>query len=124
MKKRLPDSTRIHHALKAANRLASRFDGATLTAFLFGEDLQDIVPRQFMIIGEAANHVSNELKARHPDVDWKQVVRFRNFVVHEYFKVDLAIVWDTATYVVPALITQLEAALVDAQQEEAGNQSV
>lgn len=124
MRKRLPDSTRLYHALQAATRLVTRLQHVDLAMFLRDEDLQDIVARQFIIIGEAANHLSPELLTRHPAVDWRQVVRFRNFVVHEYFRVDYTTVWDTATGVIPTLITQLEVVLADTLQEEARNQGV
>ena len=124
MKKRLLDSTRLQHILQAAKRLVTRLGDTDLAAFLHNEDLQDVVARQFIIIGEAANHLSPPLVARHPGVDWRQVVRFRNFVIHEYFRVDYATIWDTATGIVPLLIPQLEAALTDALQEEAQNQGV
>ena len=118
MKKRLPDSTRLQHILQAAKRVLTRLGSTDLAAFLRDEDLQDIVVRQFTIIGEAANHISPTLMARHPGVDWRQVVRFRNFVIHEYFRVDYATIWDTATGIVPLLIPPLEAALTDALREE------
>lgn len=80
--------------------------------------------RQFITIDEAANHVSDELKKQHPDIEWQQVIRFQNFVIHEYFKVDLAIVRGTATHIVPALIEQLENALLYTQQGETDSRNV
>ena len=124
MKGQLPNSTRLYHALKAANQLKSRFNGASFPAFSHDEDLHDIVTRQFITIGEVANHVSDELKKQHPDIEWQQVMRFRNFVIHKYFKVDLAIVWYTSTRVVPALIEQLENALLYTQQGETDSRNV
>lgn len=124
MKKRLPDSTRSHHALQAATRLVTRLQHADLTTFLRDEELQDIVARQFISIGEAANYLSPELTARHPTVDWGQVVRFGSFVVHEYLRVDPMTVRNTATGIVPTLNLQLETVLKDALQKETRNQSV
>lgn len=46
------------------------------------------VLRELAVIGEAANHLSEDLKAKHPEVGWRSIVGFRNKVVHEY--------WDTA----------------------------
>ncbi len=49
--------------------------------------------RRFSIIGEAAKHLSSESKSRHKRVDWKNIERMRDFLVHEYFGIDLGIVW-------------------------------
>ncbi len=48
-----------------------------------------------------------EFRSRHPGVPWTKIVAFRNFVVHEYFGLDWAIVWQTATDSVPELRRQV-----------------
>lgn len=52
------------------------------------------VERQLEIIGEAANHLSDTIKETFPEIEWKKVVAFRNFITHEYFGVDLELIWD------------------------------
>lgn len=64
-------------------------------AFLGSHLIQDAVIRQLGIIGEAAMHLSEATKAKAPDVPWRQVVGTRNFLIHAYANVDLAVVWDT-----------------------------
>ena len=56
-----------------------------------------------MIIGEAASKLPAEFRARHPDVEWGDIVGFRNIIVHEYFSVRWPVVWTTATRDVPPL---------------------
>jgi uncharacterized protein with HEPN domain len=51
------------------------------------------VIREFEIIGEAVGKLPDELKLKHPDVEWQDVKDFRNLLIHEYFGVDLEIVW-------------------------------
>ena len=61
---------------------------------LWEDDLvADAVVRNLEIIGEAARHVPDDLRAAHPEIDWRRVVGLRNVVVHEYFAVDLDVVW-------------------------------
>ncbi len=57
----------------------------------------DAVVRNLEIIGEAARQLPIDQRDQYPDVDWVAVVGFRNIVIHEYFDVDLEIVWTIAT---------------------------
>ena len=60
------------------------------------------------LIGEAAGRVSPEVRARYPEVPWRDMTGFRNRLVHEYFGIDLDKVWDAIEHSVPALIDLLE----------------
>jgi len=59
------------------------------------------------IIGEAATHLPEEITNRHPDVPWRAMSAMRNFVIHAYFSVEPAIVWETIRKDLPALATRL-----------------
>lgn len=63
----------------------------------------DAVVRNLEIIGEAAKHVSKATKSAHPDVPWKEMTGMRNKVIHEYFGVDVDIVWETVENSLPTL---------------------
>ena len=61
---------------------------------LWQDDLvADAVVRNIEVIGEAARHVPEALRAAHPEIDWRRVVGLRNVVVHEYFAIDMDVVW-------------------------------
>jgi uncharacterized protein with HEPN domain len=47
------------------------------------------------IIGEAVRAIPPELEAAHPEIPWDDVRGMRNIVIHEYFQVDLSIIWQT-----------------------------
>lgn len=47
----------------------------------------------FIIIGEAANRMSETIKNKLVDIDWRAISGFRNFIAHDYFGVDISIVW-------------------------------
>lgn len=53
----------------------------------------DAVIRNFEIIGEAANRLTEAYKAENPEIEWDHLRGFRNRIVHEYFGIDLEIVW-------------------------------
>ena len=54
----------------------------------------DAVIRNLEIIGEAAGHLPEELRARAPGIEWRKVVALRNVLSHAYFSVSLPLVWD------------------------------
>ncbi len=55
----------------------------------------DAVVRNLEVIGEAAKHIPKEVKNKHPEIAWRKIESMRNRIIHEYFNVDLEIVWDT-----------------------------
>ena len=68
----------------------------------------DAVIRNFIIIGEAASHLPDDLIERHPDLPWREMRDMRNIVVHEYFGVDNRVVWETLQKNLPPLLLRLK----------------
>ena len=62
------------------------------------------VIREFEIIGEAVGKLPDEIKERYSEVLWQDIKDFRNILVHEYFGVDLEIVWKVIGEELPALL--------------------
>jgi uncharacterized protein with HEPN domain len=60
------------------------------------------------VIGEVAASLLPEVVALHPQIPWKQMRGMRNITVHEYFQVDLAIIWETIQSDLPALYSSLK----------------
>ena len=54
----------------------------------------DAVVRNFEIIGEASNRLSIKVREMSPETDWISVISFRNRMIHEYFGVDITLVWE------------------------------
>ena len=63
----------------------------------------DAVIRNLEIIGEAANNIPAEIKAKYSDVPWHRIIGMRNKVIHEYFGVDVKILWETIKKRIPEL---------------------
>jgi uncharacterized protein with HEPN domain len=71
-----------------------------------------------IVIGEAASRLSPEFQAAHPEIEWADVIGFRNIAVHEYFAVKWDIVWVAATQDVPTLCNQIAQILMDEYADE------
>ncbi|GAB2572110.1 hypothetical protein GCM10027190_22640 [Spirosoma areae] len=69
--------------------------------------------KQLEIIGEACNHIDVETIATYSDVEWRKIVGLRNFLIHEYFGVDAALVWDVIQNNLPQLKSQLNDIVLD-----------
>jgi uncharacterized protein with HEPN domain len=76
----------------------SRFlQGISENDFRDNDILQNAVLMKLIIIGEAANKVSENIRSRYPDVEWRPIIGFRNIAVHAYFSLKWEVVWETAT---------------------------
>ena len=79
--------------------------------FLNDELRQSAVLQKLMIIGESAARLSQELKSQYPEIEWHDIIAFRNIAIHAYFTVDWRIVWYTAIHDAPILRKQILAIL-------------
>jgi uncharacterized protein with HEPN domain len=113
MKGKLSDEVRLRHILGAI---------IYIETFSAGKSKEDIyenfmyrfsVERQLEIIGEAAGNISQNLKNKYPVTPWPQIISFRNFIVHEYFGLDLELVWDVVVNHIPVLKKEIENILED-----------
>lgn len=82
-------------------------DVATEESFYEDELRQSAVLQKLIVIGEAAARLPLEFKEQHPEIEWMDIVAFRNIAVHAYFSVAWSIVWVTATEDVPRLRRRL-----------------
>ena len=61
-----------------------------------------------MIIGEAVRAIDPAVRANYPTVPWRQIAGMRNILVHDYFRINQEIVWETVEQHAPGLKTELE----------------
>ncbi|MBI5283686.1 MAG: DUF86 domain-containing protein [Chloroflexi bacterium] len=105
---RRPDDALFLDMLVHARRVAAKVSGVTRSDFDENDDLQLALVYLIQVIGEAASRLTAEQRASHPDVPWRDIIGMRHVVVHDYFRIDLDVVWDTANLGIPDLIAALE----------------
>ena len=68
---------------------------------------RDAVVRNLEVIGEAAKKLPAQMKRDHPEVEWKKIAELRDILVHDYFGIDMDIVWDVVQNKLPVLTEQV-----------------
>jgi uncharacterized protein with HEPN domain len=99
--------------IEAAEAIGRFTIGRSEDDWLEDELRQSAVMHQLIVIGEAAARLSKELRDRHSEIEWADIVGFRNFAVHAYFAVSWPVVWVTATQDVPILAAQIARVLAE-----------
>jgi uncharacterized protein with HEPN domain len=82
--------------LEAADAVERFLKGRLREEFLQNEVLQSVVPQKLTVIGEAAARLPRRFADEHFEVDWTDVIGFRNIAVHDCFSVNWSIVRNTA----------------------------
>jgi uncharacterized protein with HEPN domain len=97
--------------LKSIESVEKFTENITIEFFCSDREKQNAVIREFEIIGEAAKHVSAELKRKYPEILWPKMIGMRNRLIHEYFGLNLERIWKTAKEDLPMLKTQIAVVL-------------
>jgi uncharacterized protein with HEPN domain len=98
--------------MNSIDRIASYIDDVSFEIFETDEKTIDAVVRNLEIIGEAARHVPEDFIKTNPQVPWKEMVSMRNKVLHEYFGIDIDILWETITQDLPKLKITIQKLLI------------
>jgi|SRR5271154_3825791 len=101
------DQQRLQDILEAARRILNFAANRSKTDLEKDELFKSAVLYELLVIGEAANHLSDALKNRHPKISWTSLNRFRNRIAHEYFKIEPDLVWGTISNEISSLDTDV-----------------
>jgi uncharacterized protein with HEPN domain len=93
--------------LESIDRIPRYIEGLSFDAFSNDQKSIDAVVRNLEIIGEAANRLPDDFKEKHPEVEWHKVVGLRNRIIHDYFGIDLKIIWQIIHADLPKLHQKL-----------------
>jgi uncharacterized protein with HEPN domain len=94
----------------ACARIVDLTDGRDVAELESEQTVRESLLWNFTVLGEAANQVSDDLRAAHPDVPWRRATSLRNRIVHGYWAIELDVILTTAQDVVPEMLDRLRLA--------------
>jgi uncharacterized protein with HEPN domain len=98
----------VKDILEAVESIQAFTAGMDYATFQSDDKTLSAVIRKFEIIGEAAKHIPDAVRAQYPHLAWKEMAGMRDRLIHVYFGVDAWLVWKTIQEQLPALKSALE----------------
>ena len=98
----------IQDILEAIEKIQKYTAGMTLKSFAGNEMTIDAVVRNLEILGEAVKKIPEEIRKEHPAIEWKKISGIRDILIHEYFGIDVEIIWDIVQHKLLVLKTAVE----------------
>ena len=97
----------LKHILESIEKIEKNIKNMSEDKFFDSTTIQDAVVRRLEIIGEAVKNLPNSFKNKHPKISWKKIAGTRDVLIHEYFGVDLNLVWKITNKNIPKLKKQI-----------------
>ncbi len=105
---KIDDYTRLSHMKDAAKEALSFIEGKTRESLDKERMLTLSLVRLVEVVGEAASRVSSAKQQQIKEIPWPQVISMRNRLIHNYYEVDLDILWKTVIEDLPPLVDILD----------------
>ena len=102
------DGVYLLHIVEALGDIRDFLSGKDYAEFAESKLLINAVIRSFEICGEATKNLSDEFRAKYPEIDWSGMAGFRDVLIHQYFGVDLVNVWDAVINFIPETLPKLK----------------
>ena len=103
----------LEHIVESIELIEQYVGGLDQEKFLENVEKQDAVLRRISIIGEAVKNLPDEFRWIHEGIPWRRIAGMRDKVIHEYFGVDLQLVWTVAQENLPELKKAIRSILKD-----------
>lgn len=97
----------LRHILESINDIETYIRGIKEKKFYISKEKHDAVIRKLEIIGEASRSLPKSFTQHYPEVPWQDIADTRNKLIHEYFSVDLGLVWMVLKKDLPTLKRQI-----------------
>lgn len=86
----------LKHILESIEDIETYLEGFSEEQFSRDTKTQSAVLRKLEVIGEAVKNLPFSFKKRYPDIKWREFAGMRDKLIHQYFGVDMKIVWETS----------------------------
>ena len=93
---------------ESADSILAEVAGLSREAFDADSRVRKIILHDLPVLGEAAKHVPEEVRARHPEVPWRKIAGLRDVIAHSYYRLDDDVIWNIATSSLHTLKPALE----------------
>ena len=93
----LTDLQRIEHMIETVDSLLRFSANLTMAEYAASLEKQYAVKFAFVMLGEDAARISDDIQNKYPDIPWREIKGLRNIVAHAYNKTDDGIIWGTVT---------------------------
>lgn len=103
--------------LESIGQIERYTEEMSIEEFVKSDQVCDAVLRRLEIIGEATKNLPEEMKIAHGEIEWRDISDFRNFLIHEYFGVDIQEVWSVIKKDLPVLKKQIQNILDEKEKE-------
>jgi len=99
----------LDHILDSFQKVIMYVENVRFEDFLKDEEKQDAVIRKIEVAGEATKRLDKSFRESNSHIPWRAIAGMRDKLIHDYFDVDLEVVWLTATNEIPALVSEIDA---------------
>jgi uncharacterized protein with HEPN domain len=103
-----PHSLFLEDIIEAIEKIEEFTKNMDLEKFSNDDKTTSAVLRKLEIIGEATKNIPSGVKEKHPEIPWKRMAGLRDIVIHEYFGVEVGIVWKIITENLPEVKPMLK----------------
>jgi uncharacterized protein with HEPN domain len=97
------DRLYLNDIVESINAINSYTNQISFEEFQNSRKTYSATIRELEIIGEAVGKLSDSIKKKYPEVKWRDIKDMRNILIHEYFGVDLGIIWKVIQQDIPKL---------------------
>lgn len=101
---------KLRDILEAIERI-NKYSVQGRTVFEESELIQTWFIQHLQIIGEASRALSGDIREQYPDVPWSQMIGMRNILTHNYFEINLNVIWTVVEKELPKLKPQIQTIL-------------
>jgi uncharacterized protein with HEPN domain len=98
----------LEDILEASRKIRDYSSGLTFADFAKDPKTLDAVVRNLEVIGEATKKIPESIRTRHTAIDWKKIAGLRDILIHEYFGVDVEVIWDILQNKLPVVEKQIQ----------------